>query len=140
MKVRDLSESVRFYETLLGTPGRQVAQGRIYFDVGSVILGLLDDSKTEPSRRSMPAEALYIATSDLDRVHERARGLRCLSTENLHDDPTQPMGSIAVRPWGERSFYLQDPTGNPLCFVDAATVFSGTPEQVAEFNRPSGKP
>jgi hypothetical protein len=35
------------------------------------------------------------------------------------------MGRIATRPWGERSFYLRDPFGNPLCFVDAATLFTG---------------
>jgi len=38
-----------------------------------------------------------------------------------------PMGQIAVRPWGEWSFYLSDPFGNPLCFVDAATLFTGRP-------------
>jgi len=38
-----------------------------------------------------------------------------------------PMGEIARRPWGERSFYLHDPFGNPLCFVDAASIFKGAP-------------
>jgi len=38
-----------------------------------------------------------------------------------------PMGQIAVRPWGEWSFYLSDPFGKPLCFVDAATLFTGRP-------------
>ena len=37
--------------------------------------------------------------------------------------------SVATtRPWGERSFYLRDPFGNPLCFVDAATLFTGPRE------------
>jgi hypothetical protein len=35
------------------------------------------------------------------------------------------MGEVALRPWGERSFYADDPFGNPLCLVDAGTVFSG---------------
>jgi hypothetical protein len=34
------------------------------------------------------------------------------------------MGVIAQRPWGERSFYMNDPSGNPLCFVDEKTVFT----------------
>ena len=38
-----------------------------------------------------------------------------------------PMGEIARRPWGERSFYLQDPFGNPLCVVDAGSIFTGKP-------------
>jgi len=29
------------------------------------------------------------------------------------------------RPWGERSFYAVDPFGNPLCFVDQKTLFTG---------------
>jgi hypothetical protein len=37
------------------------------------------------------------------------------------------MGQIATRPWGERSFYTQDPFGNPLCFVDSNTLFTGKP-------------
>jgi hypothetical protein len=32
---------------------------------------------------------------------------------------------IEVRPWGERSVYGADPFGNPICLVDAATVFTG---------------
>jgi hypothetical protein len=36
-----------------------------------------------------------------------------------------PAGEIVKRPWGERSFYAIDPTGNKLCFVDAATLFTG---------------
>lgn len=36
-----------------------------------------------------------------------------------------PMGRIATRPWGERSFYVEDPFGNQLCFVDRGTVFTG---------------
>jgi hypothetical protein len=37
------------------------------------------------------------------------------------------MGAVAERPWGERSFYMRDPAGNPLCFVDASTLFTGRP-------------
>jgi len=29
------------------------------------------------------------------------------------------------RPWGEVSFYGNDPFGNPLCFVDEETLFTG---------------
>jgi len=35
------------------------------------------------------------------------------------------MGRIETRPWGERSFYMKDLFGNPLCFVDEQTVFTG---------------
>lgn len=36
-----------------------------------------------------------------------------------------PLGEIARRPWGERSFYATDPFGNPLCFVGRDSVFRG---------------
>jgi len=35
-----------------------------------------------------------------------------------------PAGAIAVRPWGERSFYAVDPFGKRLCFVDERTKFT----------------
>lgn len=36
-----------------------------------------------------------------------------------------PGGDINVKPRGERSFYANDPWGNPLCFVEAGTVYAG---------------
>jgi catechol 2,3-dioxygenase-like lactoylglutathione lyase family enzyme len=136
---RDLARDRAFYETLLGTPGRVVAPGRVYFDAGPVILGVLDFSEMPPA--APPTEAVYLATGALDELHRRARSLGALATDLLHDDPDQPMGEIVVRPWGERSFYAADPSGNPLCFVDEATVFTGTPAQVERlreaFQRPS---
>jgi hypothetical protein len=59
---------------------------------------------------------------DLDAVFERAKALKCLSKEEFHE---QKAGVIVKRPWGERSFYAEDPSGNALCFVDAKTLFTG---------------
>jgi len=36
-----------------------------------------------------------------------------------------PAGGIVVRPWGERSFYAEDPWGNPPCFVEERTGYTG---------------
>jgi catechol 2,3-dioxygenase-like lactoylglutathione lyase family enzyme len=132
----DLPKSRTFYASLLGTPGRRVAPGRIYFDCGPVILGILDCSLVDARERSTPTEAIYLATEDLEGVYERARALGCLSPELLHNDPSNPAGAIVVRPWGERSFYATDPAGNPLCFVDDRTLFTGTTAQVAALQRP----
>ena len=30
-----------------------------------------------------------------------------------------------VKPWGERSFYAEDNWHNPLCFVEAGTIYPG---------------
>jgi hypothetical protein len=54
-------------------------------------------------------------------VFARAQRPGGVSTEI--GDGQLPMGQIARRPWGERSFYLNDRSGNPLCFVDESTVF-----------------
>ena len=43
------------------------------------------------------------------------------------------MGHIARRPWGERSFYMQDPSGNPICFVRRrSSILQGRPAAPAE--------
>jgi len=136
LPAHDLARAVRFYETLLGTAGRPVADGRVYFDCGSVILGVLDYSSS--SRETLPGrtEAIYFAVRDLDQIHARAKKLGCLSPELLHGDPEGPMGEIRVRPWGERSFYVDDPSGNSVCFVDEETLFTGTPEQIRKLSEP----
>ena len=36
-----------------------------------------------------------------------------------------PLGEITTRPWGEESFYVNDPFGNKLCFVRRDSVFTG---------------
>jgi hypothetical protein len=60
--------------------------------------------------------------TDLDAIHARARTLGALSTESVHG---LRGGDISVKPWGERSFYVNDPWGNQLCFVEAGTVYAG---------------
>jgi predicted enzyme related to lactoylglutathione lyase len=133
---KDLDRSRKFYRTLLGVEGRRVAEGRIYFDCGAVLLGVLDYSSSKAAFSS-PTEALYFSTRDLETVHRRARKLGCLSPGLLHDDPSSPLGQIVLRPWGERSFYAEDPSGNALCFVDQRTLFTGTPAQVRALRRVS---
>jgi hypothetical protein len=123
----------------LGIRGRKVAEGRYYFDCGSVILGVLDRSASRDRDRSRPAEAIYFSTTDLEGVHRRARRLGGLAPGLIHGDASNPMAEIVVRPWGERSFYVNDPSGNPLCFVDARTKFTGRRGQAAAFRRATGE-
>jgi len=126
LQVKNLDRSQRFYESLLATLGRKVGGGRVYFDCGSTLLALLDPSTEGEGGASPLPEPLYFATSDIEGVYLRARKLNCLSASLIHNDPANPAGEIVVRPWGERSFYAVDPTGNPLCFVDRSTLFTGT--------------
>jgi catechol 2,3-dioxygenase-like lactoylglutathione lyase family enzyme len=121
LEVSDLDTAVRFYSALLGGPGIRVSQERHYFECGPVILAIMNPEEGGRQARSAP-QPVYLATSELDALHARARELNCLSTELVHDASA---GEIVTRPWGERSFYAFDPDGNGLCFVDEDTVFTG---------------
>lgn len=135
LAVKDLEQGRRFYESLLGTQGRPVAEGRVYLDCGPVILGLLDYSMSPEANLPRPSESIYFLTDEITEVHRRATRLGALAEGLLHDDPASPLGEIVTRPWGERSFYVEDPSGNSLCFVETATAFTGTPEQVERLRR-----
>jgi len=117
IEVRDLEEAAAFYATLLGQEGRLQAGSRCYFTVGAVTLQVVQTGDPQ-----LLPKALYFSVDDLAAVHGRARELGCLSAEMVHGTPA---ADPVVRPWGEKSFYAQDPTGNPLCFVDAGTIYAG---------------
>lgn len=121
LEVADLDEVSNFYSALLANQGRRVAPSRHYYVCGPVIVGLVDVS-LEGGEPAAAPEYLYFAVSDLEAFYERARRLNCLSKEDVHGEPA---GEIIIRPWGERSFYVVDPFGNGLCFVDEKTLFTG---------------
>jgi len=120
VEVGDLQSAISFYTTLMGIQGRKQAGSRCYFECGPVTLQVLDVSS---SHEPHPApKALYFTVNNLEEVYERAKSLKCLSAEDVHE----ASGSgIVVRPWGERSFYVQDPWKNPLCFVEEGTAYAG---------------
>jgi extradiol dioxygenase family protein len=122
LQVPDLDQAEKFYGKLLGDPGRRIPHAsRHYIDCGPVILALVDPSVDGEQAKPLP-DYIYFAVDNLEQIHERASALGCISTEDVHGDPA---GQIAVRPWGERSFYVEDPWGNGLCFVDQTTLFTG---------------
>jgi predicted enzyme related to lactoylglutathione lyase len=120
IEVGDLKSAILFYAKLLGAQGRQQAGSRCYFECGPVTLQVLDVSSV--GRPHPAAKALYFTVENLEAAFARAKALGCLSREDVHDAPG---GGIVVRPWGERSFYAEDPWGNPLCFVEEGTVYTG---------------
>lgn len=123
--VGDIERASRFYAELLGAGGMRVSPGRHYFDCGGVVLALYDPRADGDRQEARPNfEHLYFAVADLEDVYRRAERVGGLSTAT--GDGNLPMGRIATRPWGERSFYMQDPFGNPLCFVDETSIFTGS--------------
>jgi catechol-2,3-dioxygenase len=120
IEVSNLDDAAEFYSSLLGIDGRRQAGSRCYFTCGPVTLQVVDvSSMAEPHPA---AKALYFTVKDLDAIYERAKALNCLSDEDVHGTPA---GEISVKPWGERSFYAEDRWNNPLCFVEAGTVYPG---------------
>lgn len=120
IEVADLEKAIAFYGELLRLDGRRQPGARCYFQCGAVTVVVLDVSSARPPQ--IAPKALYFTVKDLDAVFERAKNLGCLSQESVHDAPG---GGIVVRPWGERSFYAEDPWKNPLCFVEEGTVYPG---------------
>jgi catechol 2,3-dioxygenase-like lactoylglutathione lyase family enzyme len=121
--VDDIERGAQFYADLLQQPGMRISPGRHYFRCGGVILALYNPAADgDPTTPRPNFEHLYFATHDLDGVYERAQRVGGLSP--VTGDGNLPMGDIARRPWGERSFYMRDPFGNPLCFVDEASLFT----------------
>ena len=121
LQVSDLDRAAEFYSKLLNDQGRRIPRAsRHYFDCGDVILALVDPT-AEGKAKPLP-DYIYFAVANLEQVHARARELKCLSKEDVHGDSA---GEIVRRPWGELSFYVEDPFGNGLCFVDEKTLFTG---------------
>jgi len=122
IEVGNLDEADRFYSSLLGQNGRRQAGSRVYFNAGPVTLQVVDVASMGMGVPPPAAKALYFLVRDLDAVFKRAEALGCLSREMVHG---MRGGAIAVRPWGERSFYAEDKWLNPLCFVEEGTTYPG---------------
>ena len=120
IEVGNLDEAADFYSKLLGIEGRKQAGSRCYFVCGAVTLQVVDVSSARSPHPA--AKALYFTVNDLDAIFARAEGVDCLSNEEVHG---LSGGEISVKPWGERSFYVEDKWQNPLCFVEAGTIYPG---------------
>ena len=122
LPVSEIEAAVSFYSDVLGMSGDRVSPGRHYFSCGGTILACYDalaDGDTATVRPN--PQPVYFSVHDVEAVHERVR--RRGATD---------ITPIETRPWGERSFYATDPFGNPICFVDATTLFRGSDDWPAE--------
>lgn len=122
--VHDIEAATRFYAAVLGRPGRRVSPGRHYFDCGGTMLACVDAGAEGDGGTFRPnPEHLYFAVADVEAIHAAcAREAARFPDELVHGAPA---AEIVLRPWGERSFYVFDPSGNRLCFVDERTLFTG---------------
>lgn len=113
LPVSNIERATSFYRAMLDTPGSRISAGRHVFPCGGASLVLYDPRSEGAFLDATPnAEHVYIAIPALDAAFARARTAGCREVES----------QIRTREGGERSFYLRDPFGNPICFVDDATV------------------
>ena len=101
-----------------GLEGERISPGRHYFNLGGTILAVYDpEADGDPAGEwtHHPNQYIYIGVDDVDAAFRRAATLGA----TLESD------SVDSMPWGERLFYARDPSGNPICLVDAKTLFLG---------------
>ncbi len=117
LPVPAIEAAAAFYARALGIRGARVSAGRHYFRCGATILACFspredgDDFDLPPN-----PDHLYFSVDNLEAAFLRCQHAGC---KQLDDQ-------IRTRPWGERSFYAEDPFGNKICFVDETTVFTGS--------------
>ncbi len=120
LEVDDLEGAAAFYAKLLDNPGKRHPGSRQYFDCGGVIIAILDPTQGGMKPTPIP-KSLYFAVDDIEAAHARAKALEALSPFAVHG---QPAADVITRPWGEKSFYVTDPWGNELCFVEEGTLYT----------------
>ena len=113
--VSDIDAAQSFYERVLEMPGKRVSPERHYFDCEGTILACFNPTKFHEKLAATPnPEHIYLAVDDLPAALERCRHAGAVLQEE-----------IQTHPWGETSFYIEDPFGNQVCFVDRGTMFTG---------------
>jgi catechol 2,3-dioxygenase-like lactoylglutathione lyase family enzyme len=113
----DMARAGAFFEELLGLEADRVVPRRHFFRCDSCELALVNPIEHVAAN----PDTVYFAVDDLDASWERAQKLRMPPIPGDH-----PGAGVSTRPWGERSFYGLDPSGNPICFVDDQTLFTGS--------------
>jgi uncharacterized glyoxalase superfamily protein PhnB len=116
LPVPSIDAGASFYAAIFAMPGERVSSGRHYFRCGATILACYS-SRDDGDAWDVPPnpEHLYFAVDDLEAAFARCLNANCRRVD----------AAIKTRPWGERSFYVEDPFGNKLCFVDEKTAFTG---------------
>lgn len=124
LPVSDIEAASRFYATVLGAEGFRVSAGRHYFDCEGTILACVDPRAEGDGYNPTPnPEWFYFA---VERIEETRKACQQAGAKLFPGDVHgTPAGEIHTRPWGESSFYAQDPFGNKICFVDRDTLYTG---------------
>ena len=105
---RDYAIATAFYRDLLGLPVHEewdAPDGRgTLFSAGGGVIEVVEDSPHHPAV-TPHGVSVAIEVADVDDLHGRVAAAGVT--------PTDP---LANRPWGHRSFAIEDPSGLPLTF------------------------
>jgi extradiol dioxygenase family protein len=116
VSVDDIERASDYYGRLFGSEGRRISPGWHYFDAGTVIVACHDPATDEDDTPHCPnPEPIYFAVPDVDKFYAHCAEHQLAGRH----------AKVATQSSGERSLYMQDPFGNPLCFVEATTCFTG---------------
>lgn len=114
--VQDIEIAQSFYEAILGDPGERVSPERHYFNCEGTILACFDPTQFHEKPEAVPnPENIYLAVDDLDICYKQCT-----------EAGAKVVTEIKSYPWGETSFYIEDPFQNQLCFVARETMFTGS--------------
>jgi uncharacterized glyoxalase superfamily protein PhnB len=126
MPVPDIEAAANFYGALFEARGERVSPGRHYFKAGDVVFACYSPNADGDGGPPRPLETeTYLAVEDLESTFARAAAAGATPSTETQGHAGN-LGRIEKRPWGERSIYVTDPFGNPLCFVDEKTLFTGS--------------
>lgn len=117
--VNNIEQATVFYSDVFESSGERVSEGRHYFNLGTLIIAIYDPiadgDSVERKWVLHKNHYVYFSAESLENVHEKLLKSICRHVDQ----------KINTMPWGERLFYAIDPFGNPICFVDETTVFTG---------------
>lgn len=115
LPVKDIDKAQVFYSNLLNQEGRRISSGRHYFYCRGTILACFDP-RMDGDDFDLPPnpDNIYFSVKDLSAMYVRTK-----------KSGAEILDEIAKRPWGEISFYIKDPFGNKICFVQEESVFTG---------------
>ena len=116
--VDEIEAAATFYSHILQTPGERIWVNRHYFQCGETLLACVVPAEPATEYRTQTdPRILYFAVDDIEAIYERVRQAGCRRLDE----------EIETQPWGERLFYADDPFGNPICFVEQETLYTGGP-------------
>jgi uncharacterized glyoxalase superfamily protein PhnB len=114
--VSNIELATEFYRKIVKQEGKRVSAGRHYFDCEGTILACFDPIEDGDDFEAKPnPDYIYLSVSNLEEIYATITNF----------DEKLIVAKINTQPWGERTLYVKDPFGNPLCFVDETTVFTG---------------